>query len=98
MGAPIKVDYQKKDAEQISTESPIKVPAKPSRWAALAGKTPAATSGQPGNNGGAPKSVGLSAKFKSLASRAGQQEAALAKKWIEMKFGNETPSCRTLHA
>ena len=98
MGAQIKVDYPKKDAEQVLAESPIKVPAKPSRWAVFRPKTLAPSSGRPGDNGAAPKSVGLSAKFKNLASRAGHSEAALKKKWIEMKFGNETPSCRTLHA
>jgi hypothetical protein len=39
----------------------------------------------------------MAKKWGSLRQRVGG-EAALKGSWVEMKFKNETPSCRTLHA
>ena len=42
-------------------------------------------------------SPGMGRKWGSLKKRF-SNDAALKNSWMEMKFRNETPSCRTLHA
>jgi hypothetical protein len=86
-------------------DSPIKVPKKKSMWAKLKkgetvneeNGTAISTTAAVGGRSGAFRRQMISAKMGNF-KQVEEENRIFRKRWTEMKFQDETPSCRTLHA